>query len=356
MAITRLQFIAILEEARLDIEERELPFNKGEDFENEVAEVIKKIACQKGIASDLVYQTGAQTFPDIVVDGYGIEVKFSKSSKWESTGNSTFESTYAKNVDQEIFVFFGQKRGNFIDVKYKKYGECLSEIKITHKPRFMISMNLGDGESVLSKMQITYEEYRTLDKKVKEQKVKSYLSEGLEQGESIVEIDEEATVSAKIKNINNFDSNTRKKIRAELYVLFPSLIGNNNNKYNELPAYLIKKYNAYAPSLRDLFTAGGQKTLEFRDKLVEKCPRKYVRLYEDSKNIEHILLNISDVELYSYWSNIDEINITLHEIQASKIETWKRLINYYGDSHERYSPSDFYENGYPRSILDIEYP
>lgn len=356
MAITRLQFITILEEARLDIESRELPLNKGEEFENEVAEVIKKIAFQKGIAADRVYQTGAQTFPDIVVDGYGIEVKFSKSTKWESTGNSTFESTYAKDVDQEIFVFFGQKKGDFIEVKHKKYGDCLSEIKITHKPRFMISMNLEDGESVLSKMQITYEEYRVLDKKVKEQKVRSYLSNGLVQGESIVEIDEEATVSARIKNFKNFDSKTKKKIRVELYVLFPSLISNNNSKYKDLPAYLIKKYNAFAPSLRDLFSAGGKYSLNFRDILVENCPRKYVHIYENSKNIEHILLNISEDELYNYWSKIDEINITLREIQSSKIETWKRLINYFGDYHEGYSPFDFYENGYHSSILDIEYP
>lgn len=349
MAITNDQLLAILEEAKNRIEAEELPFEKGEEFENKVAEVIIAIANEQHISG--TYQTGAQTFPDIQLDGFGIEVKFSKSTKWESTGNSTFEGTFDSNVKKDVYVFFGQKHGNYIQVRYDTYENCLSDVKITHSPRFMISMNLNHEETVLAQLGLTYEQYRTLPKLEKENRIKSYLGKDLVRGENIVELNEESAISAKIRNINNFDAETKRKIRAELYVQFPIILSSSPIKYRDAAAYLIKKYNAYAPSLRDLFSAGGQEQLNFSGTQVLSCPQKYSKIYHEAKDFEFILENTSNEELFDHWR---DYGVTLDEINQNKITVWKRLINQFGEPHGQYRPSDFYDGGYPFSELTLD--
>lgn len=339
-----IQLLRILEETKRRLEAEESDIEKGEAFENKVFEVMHTIATENDVSN--IRQTGAQTFPDIVIEGYGIEVKFSKSAKWESTGNSTFESTFDRQVTNEIYLLFGRKNGNRIEVRYDKYENCLSDVKVTHKPRFMINMDMSPGENVLSQLGLTYEAYRLLDKKEKEKTIREFLERGISQGEEIVEIDEDAVTSARIKHYNNFDIETKKRIHAELYIYFPVVLGNRSDKYKDVAAYLIKQYNAFHGSIRDIFSAGGKANRTIQGNVVSGCPQKYCQIYDDAKDFEFILNNTTEEKLYEYWKKYD---VSLEMIKRNRITVWKSLIDQFGEAHGSYRPSDFYESGYPHS-------
>ena len=48
-----------------------------------------KIACEDDANAEPTFHDSA--FPDIVVNGFGVEVKFTSRSTWHGTGNSIFE-------------------------------------------------------------------------------------------------------------------------------------------------------------------------------------------------------------------------------------------------------------------------
>jgi hypothetical protein len=348
MASSRKLIEEILAAAAHDIESRVLPIEKGEEFENEAFKVIKRVAQSMGIVN--IMHTGAQTFPDIVLDSFGVEVKFSKSKKWESTGNSTFESTFHKEVTQDIYIFFGKKNGDKIHVKFDLYENCLSDVKITHKPRFMINMELDKKETVLTFLELTYEQYRSLPKEGKERVIKSYLKKDLSEGEKILDLDEEFVTNAKIKKFGNLDLDMKRKIIVEMFAYFPAIIGNGNDKYSDAAVYLIKKHMIYAPSLRDLFSAGGQEGLGIKGNII-RCPKKYAKIYHEAKNIEYIILNTSVDELFEYWTGY---NINTSDISRDPISTWKKLIDHFGDPCNGYQPSDFFKSGLANSRLSID--
>ena len=49
-------------------------------------------------------------FPDIRVNGYGVEVKYSARDTWNAVGNSVFESMRDPAV-KDIYVVFGKVGG-----------------------------------------------------------------------------------------------------------------------------------------------------------------------------------------------------------------------------------------------------
>lgn len=104
----------------------------------------------KGLMSDLAVGTpfensieliGGQKFPDIIAKKfYGIEVKTTTQNHWKTTGNSVLEGTRVENIER-IFMLFA-KLANSIEFRCRPYEEVLSEVVVTHSPRYLIDMNL----------------------------------------------------------------------------------------------------------------------------------------------------------------------------------------------------------------------
>jgi len=100
-------------------------------------------------------------FPDIVANKlYGVEVKTTKQNHWKSTGNSVLETTRVEDVSN-IFIYFG-KLSEPLAFRYKLYQDCLYDIAVTHSPRYLIDMELNEGETIFSKLGIDYNRLRTL--------------------------------------------------------------------------------------------------------------------------------------------------------------------------------------------------
>lgn len=309
--------MSILEETRIIIEHQKLDYiTRGEEFEDHVVSVIKSVSkCE-------VKQTGKQSFPDIIVGGYGVEVKFSKSNKWESTGNSIFEGTFRNEVTQDIYLLFGRKVSeNEIKVKFDLYENCLADVKVTHSPRFYINMELPEEKAILREIGLSYDDYRKLQTQDKGAAIKQYLKSKLKPGELVWWMDE-GERSLIIKKFRTLEEEHKNKLRAELFVLFPEVVSNSTSKFEKAQLHLLNQHQVTFS--RDLFTAGGQVTLLIQN-LYVRVPAIYRKLFNDAQRINDFIHHTHSEELYSFWEE-HEI-VSLEEVKENKLESWLRLVD-----------------------------
>lgn len=78
---------------------------------------------------------------------------------WTSTGSSIVESTRDKNVEN-IYMLFGKLGGKTAEFKCRPYEDCLSDIAVTHSPRYLINMELTKEQTIFSKMGVAYDQLR----------------------------------------------------------------------------------------------------------------------------------------------------------------------------------------------------
>ena len=119
----------------------------GRDLEPYVRDVMTKLAIGTAFENSIEL-IGGQKFPDIVAKKYyGIEVKTTTQNHWKTTGNSVLEGTRVENVER-IFLLFARLT-NPIQFKCRPYEDCLSEVVVTHSPRYLIDMELENGKTIL---------------------------------------------------------------------------------------------------------------------------------------------------------------------------------------------------------------
>ena len=82
------------------------PFRSSSDFEIRVREVADEVL-GPGIVD---FSPPDQAFPDIAIDQYGIEVKFTTNDTWRSVANSVLESNRVNGIEK-IYIVFGKMGG-----------------------------------------------------------------------------------------------------------------------------------------------------------------------------------------------------------------------------------------------------
>ncbi|MDR3708751.1 MAG: hypothetical protein P4L33_10645 [Capsulimonadaceae bacterium] len=289
----------------------------GVQFENLVYRHASDVA--KGTLFDgTIVQTGALTFPDIIARRYyGIEVKVTASDKWSSIGNSVLESTRVPGVER-IYMYFG-KLGGTPDIKFRPYQECLSEVGVTHSPRYMIDMNLPEGGSIFDKIGVPYDELRKEKNSIG--LIKDYYRSQLADGEELWWIDaksEETAPSPIIKPFSSFATEERQDFIIETMALFPEIFGQSNLKFERVAAYLVASRNAVCSNVRDVFTAGGQKAVTIGDRQV-LVPQIFFKLNEVAPQIATYLAAAEPDHLRSYWKTIGNDGDIARE--------WKALLD-----------------------------
>lgn len=316
----------------------------GENFEYEVYKVMESIAAS--IPNNiLVVQTGAQTFPDIIITidsmTYGVEVKYSKSGHWTSLGNSVFESTSVPNLS-ELFILFGKKISNHsISVKFCEYSLALIDIKVTHSPRFFIDMeNSSTNDGFILKEANSYNDFREASADQKIQWIQSYFkSKNLNDSKWFIESKkEEKVLQSSLRPYNELNYNEKLFLVTEAYVLFPEIISSlkNPNKYHKVVVFWLTEYQVFSHSLRDIFSAGGKIKISFDDKKIE-LPRSVHNL---STNIE-IIFNyledpINESKLRSAWG-LDNSNVRRLDYR----EYWKTKVLHHLNSEQKLYISQF---------------
>lgn len=242
-------------------------------------------------------------FPDIVAhDFYGVEVKSTISNHWTSTGSSILESTRIPSVER-IFITFG-KLGSPIEFRSKPYEECLSEIAVTHYPRYRIDMNLKKGETIFDKMGIPYDELRKMENPVVP--VSKYYKSKLKPGESLWWASEsndtsEETVPFTVKLFSVLDKEEKDNLRVLLTVFFPSILGNGKSKYDNPSLWLLTHRGIISTHIRDEFSAGGKVDLPTKAGILVKMPAVFGRIEKHRDLIEETLRLSSTEALSENW-------------------------------------------------------
>ena len=129
----------------------------GRNLEPYVRDVMAELAVGTAF-ENTIELIGGQKFPDIIANKYyGIEVKTTTQNHWKTTGNSVLESTRVEDVER-IFMLFA-KLASPIEFRCRPYEEVLSEVVVTHSPRYLIDMNLKQGDTIFDKIKIPREMY-----------------------------------------------------------------------------------------------------------------------------------------------------------------------------------------------------
>ena len=131
---------------------------------------------------------GGQKFPDIVAKKYyGIELKTTTQNHWKTTGNSVLESTRVDDVER-IFMLFA-KLASPIEFRCRPYEEVLSEVVVTHSPRYLIDINLEQGKTIFDKIKMPYDTLRKKESPIKP--IVDYYKSKLKPGEELWWMDAE---------------------------------------------------------------------------------------------------------------------------------------------------------------------
>lgn len=289
--------------------------------------------CAKGTQFENTIQlvSGSQ-FPDIIASGcYGVEVKSTIKNHWTSTGSSILESTRIQNVEK-IFMTFG-KLGSPVQFKSKPYEQCLSEIAVTHYPRYKIDMNLSENETIFVKMGISYDELRKLENPVVP--VSKYYKSKLKPGERLwwssdADISSEKTVPVTVRLFSSLEKEEKDVYRVLMVTMFPSVLGNSQTKYDSPSLWLLTQKGVFSTHIRDEFSAGGQVEIKTKNGIIVKMPAIFGRIEKFKNEILEVIETSEEKELEENWHvKIDQNN---------RIKQWCELCaKYYSQNDEEKS-------------------
>lgn len=270
-----------------------------------------------------IARISGQKFPDIVAKGlFGVEVKSCAKDSWQTIGNSVNESTRVSDVSS-IYLLFGQLHEP-ISFRVRPYEHCLAEIKVTHYPRYLIDMDLKEGSTIFDKIGLPYDELRLLDDPFTP--IREYYRKQKKPGESIWWMEDggdqvQHALNPVVRVWRNLSVEDQKSIRAQAMVLFPGVFSRTSkDKYNDLATWLVAKHGVVTNSLRDLFSAGGQRSFNI-DGTTRKLPRIFGHAADDFELIKEELNSLSTEELVERWGiperrlSLGRLTLWLEKIQ-----------------------------------------
>ena len=289
----------------------------GTPLEEDVFEAMKECSKNTEFENSIEHVAGAH-FPDIVAHKfYGVEVKSTKKNEWKSIGSSILESTRINGVER-IFLTFG-KLGNPVEFLSRPYEECLSGIAVTHYPRYQIDMTLNQGETIFDKMDISYDKLRTMADPVPP--VAKYYKKQLKQGESLWWASEdniEQSVSPIVKLWTSIDSSSKVSYMVKGVAMFPEILGSSNTKYQNLGLWLVTNHGIVNTNIRDMFSAGGQRSVEINGKKYEFLPAIYGKIFDRKDEFIQEINNASAEELKEHWK--------VGNISPNRIKQWCEIV------------------------------
>jgi hypothetical protein len=268
-------------------------------LEDDVCSALKAAAVCTPFANTIQKVSG-QRFPDIVAARYyGVEVKSSKDESWTSLGGSVNESTRVRDVER-IFLTFG-KLCSPIEFCSRAYEECLSEVVVTHYPRYKVDMRLLQGETIFDKMHTTYDALRSSEAPVA--KIISYYKSQLKQGESLWwagDSPEEAS-PFKLRIWGTLSQQEKRELTVCAYALFPELLSSSASKYSRASMWLAAQHGVVSTSMRDSFSAGGRASIVTDSGTFENLPRVFANINELSSLIALKILQTDKAVLCETW-------------------------------------------------------
>ena len=302
----------------------------GRSLEPFVRDVMTDLAVGTSFENSIELISG-QKFPDIVAKKYyGIEVKTTTQNHWKTTGNSVLETTRVDDVER-IFMLFA-KMASPIEFRCRPYEEVLSEVVVTHSPRYLIDMNLEQGKTIFDKIQLPYNTLRKKDNPIKP--IVEYYKSKLKAGEELWWIGQENDEKASnlvIKIWNNLSTKERVGLKNQAMAYFPEIFGNGNDKFGRLALWLVTSESTVCPNVRDLFSAGGKGNFVIEEKVYNNIPRVFLNLFDCLSQVVETIILTPAAQLSDFWKikTTEKIKLTdwieLVDIEAKKLQDAKHL-------------------------------
>lgn len=291
--------------------------HKPDAFEKRVFEVLKEVA--KGASVEVTPSFHPHAFPDIIANGFGVEVKSTSKDSWQSVGNSVFEGMRDPSV-QQIYVMFG-KMGGMSAVRWGRYEDRIAHVRLSHAPRFVLDMD-GDA-SLFQRMNIGYDEFAALSPIDKMGHVRTYARNRLKPGERLWWLEdkgEEKTLPLQVRLYMALEPEEKIRLRAEAALLCPQIVKppRAKGKYTDAALYILTYHGVFCPQTRDLFSAGSVA-------LAEDSTRGGNYIQRALRNIQGAMLEAAerlDDELFEeYWGSVVPRN--------ERIKNWLFLADQY---------------------------
>ncbi|HEX6983096.1 MAG TPA: hypothetical protein VF181_10075 [Balneolaceae bacterium] len=308
-------------------------------LEKDVEQALKLKAQNTAFEGSIELISGHK-FPDIVTEitenkFYGVEVKSSKKDDWTSTGNSVLETTRVDDVER-IYMLFG-KLVTPVEFRGKKYEDCLSDVAVTHAPRYKIDMNLTDGETIFDKLGISYDDIRKTDNPAKP--ILNYYREefGEDANHWWLDIGEDDPASSPflIRFWNELADDEKDRLKLESFIKFPVILGSSNNKYNPVSLWLIQEHSILNPRLRDIYSSGSNPTITVQGRR-GKISTKFNFVLE---NLDSIIQEINSANA-EFWQKYWDVEVS----ENNKVDTWLNLAIHYSNqvlNDQYWNSSDF---------------
>lgn len=248
-----------------------------------------KVCCFK--PTDIKLVSGVQ-FPDIKIQrSYGVEVKSSQSG-WTSIGSSIIESTRIPDIE-EIYMVFANLHSKPALFKCRPYQDVLTDIKVTHSPRYEI--NMETNRSIFDILGVPYNQFRLKEDKAKIELAQIYARKKLlEMGRKempwwIKDLKDNSS-QGNIKLWNELSGEEKKRLAVQCMILFPSVVNPKQSptKYNDATLWLCSYYQIVSPNIRDIFSAGGQEPFIYEN-IKYMMPRVYCKVRDNLGEIRNMI-------------------------------------------------------------------
>jgi hypothetical protein len=166
-------------------------------------------------------------------------------------------------------------------------------------------MEIDSKNTIFSKMNTTYEEFRHQEFPIKF--LKDYYRKNSSKGEYIWWIDQDKTSPLQIKFFNTLSQNEQLNHKLNGLIMFPEMFSNMPTKFNLFMLYLLNEHSIVCPNIRDLFTAGGQVTYNGKSKIFSEIPR-----------IFNLIINnkLTFINCYNNYLITPDFNDTKNTLQA----------------------------------------
>ena len=276
------------------------------DLEKLAEQTMKEVSSSTPFRKEEIKLVAGHSFPDIISEKYfGVEVKSTKDDKWTSTGSSIVESTRNEFVEN-IYMFFGKLGGTPPQFRCRSYEDCLSNIAVTHSPRYMIDMELRDKNepTIFDKMEVHYDDFRERDEKIdiiRNFYIKRAIREGKHEmpwwvGKQTIESEDNSEVPA-IRLFNYISTEEKRNLKAQMAILFPQVILGD---YNDAALWLCTHRYLLCMNTRDFFSAGGQMKFLNGKRLETPYPAVLKKLMDVMPYVKYNLLNNNDLEYFEF--------------------------------------------------------
>ena len=192
-------------------------------------------------------------------------------------------------------MLFGKLGGEIPQFRCRPYQDVLCDIAVTHSPRYLINMELGENETIFSKMRTTYDEFRTSPDSIA--MARHYYRERAKQQNRqempwwITSDNIENAHSFNIKLWNSLEIWEKRELQTKCMILFPEALNpaRNMSKYNNTTLWLCSYNQIVNPNIRDLYSAGGKITHVDGKRLNKPVAQVFNIIVEYSDDIKALL-------------------------------------------------------------------